>query len=271
MSEKGPVALGDQEITNLPAGDPFLHAKIADLYSQLIFQHLFVINDVFLHQILGNIIEVQAVIFIGAESDLVLEHFPEGTPGEIGHAFRLELYGSVYTVWSNKHRGGEVILGEEGKDVLLEVLLSVVEGEAERTSVGDALFPLHGIKGIIYGQELEVIVRQMLNLFPERTNGKPQLVKLGGSAHILILDDGKFLQLHGDALSLSRRYANDFLESFTTRLRVSIAALAKDKGKSTAQNDQGREMVSWIHVHDVSPPDAADDLSNGRSSRYPRH
>ena len=81
--------------------------------------------------------------------------------------------------------------------MLLKVLISIVEGEGDRTSAVYGLFPFHCIQGIIDRQELNIVGGEILELFFEGMKGKPQLVNLGCGAHVLILDDGEFLQSHG--------------------------------------------------------------------------
>jgi len=98
-------------------------------------------------------------------------------------------------------------LGEEGKDVLLKVLISVVEGEGDRTSVDHVLFPFHRIQGIIDRQELKIVLGEIFELFFEGMKGEPEPVNLGCGAHVLILDDGEFLQSHGRSRMATSRFS----------------------------------------------------------------
>ena len=40
----------------------------------------------FANRLFGKVVEVQLVIFIGADGDIVVDQFLEGIPGEIGYA-----------------------------------------------------------------------------------------------------------------------------------------------------------------------------------------
>ena len=81
--------------------------------------------------------------------------------------------------------------------MILKILISIVEGEGDRTPVGDDHLPLHRMQRVVYGQDLKIVGGEMLQLFLEGMQGKPQLMKIRCLADILILDDGEFLQSHG--------------------------------------------------------------------------
>ena len=91
--------------------------------------------------------------------------------------------------------------------MLLKVLISIVEGEGDRTSAGDVLFPFHRIQCIIDRQELKIVSGEICELFFEGMKGEPKRVHLGCGAHVLILDDGEFLQSHGRSRMATSRFS----------------------------------------------------------------
>ncbi len=78
-------------------------------------------------------------------------------------------------------------------------LIAIIEGERNRTSMIHRLLILHEIDGLIEGEELKVVGRQVFKLFLERIQRKPEPVDLRCGTHVLILDDRKSPELHGFA------------------------------------------------------------------------
>jgi hypothetical protein len=75
--------------------------------------------------------------------------------------------------------------------MLLEGLITIVEGKRNRTSLLHRLFSLHEIECVLDGEEFEIVGCQIFKLLGEGVQGEPERVALGGGTHILILDNGE--------------------------------------------------------------------------------
>ena len=95
------------------------------------------------HQIPWNIIDIPGGVFIGPYNYTISSEFFQGPPGHIIQLCGPHRGRSPHFGRGNEYGGWVLLLGEDGKYVFIELLVSIIKSNRYGAPIFHPLFPLH--------------------------------------------------------------------------------------------------------------------------------